>query len=307
MADPRTTVQRALGGAEVRPITLDAFHTRRERKRRSQRLAAGILGVSIAVAGALIAARILDMNTDRTAGPLGRNGVIVFQGDRGLFEADPDGTGSHAVVRNVPDPPGECLSDSEHPCNYTGMTWSPDGTQLAFVFGEISAGLLGDMSIYVMDATTEEVRLLARCPARSGRRQGGLRQRSGSVVVSRRRPARPLLGVRPLPGRRLLGRVLADHRLSVLYLQGAGSTPIVGASRGTDRLQRTRLARHRAQRRHRLANRRRYLAGDVRSSERDPIGMVTGRHENHLLGDPRDLRRRRGRLRSATRRAPAQR
>ena len=172
MADPRATVERALGGAEVRPITLDAFHTRRERKRRNQRLAAGAVGISIALAGAFIAARVLDAYGDRTAGQPVRNGVIAFQGSRGLFVSEPEATGAHAAVRNVPNPPGECLSDSEHPCNYAGMTWSPNGTQLAFVFGELSAGLLGDMSIYVMDATTEEVRLLARCPEGSGDDRG---------------------------------------------------------------------------------------------------------------------------------------
>lgn len=166
MADPRTTVERALGGAEVRPITLGEFHTRRERKRRNQRLAAGVLGVSIAVVGALIAARILDMNIDRTAGPLSRNGVIVFQGNRGLFEADAGGTESHMVVRRA-DPSSDCL-DGERLCEFRGLAWSPDGTRLAFVFGEPSVLLLGDTSVYVMDAATEKVRLLASCPAAPG-------------------------------------------------------------------------------------------------------------------------------------------
>jgi Tol biopolymer transport system component len=167
MADPRTTVERALGGAEVRPITLDAFHTRRERKRRNQRLAAGALGVSIALAGALVASQVLDGGPDQTAGQTPGNGAIAFQGDRGLFLSDPDGTGYHRTMQ-PPNPPRECLIDRTHPCDFRGMTWSPNGSRLAFVFGEVSAGLLGDMSIYVMDAATEEVRLLARCPAGPG-------------------------------------------------------------------------------------------------------------------------------------------
>ncbi len=171
MADPRATVERALGGAEVRPITLDAFHTRRERKRRNQRLAAGALGISIALAGAFIAARLLDVYGDRTAGEPVRNGVIAFQGDRGLFVSDPDGSGYHSTMQ-PPDPPGECLIDRAHPCEFNGLAWSPDGTKLAFVFGEISAASFGDMSIYVMDAATEEVRLLARCPAAPGEPAG---------------------------------------------------------------------------------------------------------------------------------------
>ena len=164
MADPRTIVERELGRVDVRPFTLDTFHSRRERTRRNQRLAAGAVGVSIALAIAVVASQLLDVNRDRTAGRSFENGVIAFEGNRGLFLSNADGTGSHAVLRSVPDPPGECLSDSEHPCDYRGLAWSPDGKQLAFVFGEISAGLFGDMSLYVMDATTEDVRLLASCP-----------------------------------------------------------------------------------------------------------------------------------------------
>jgi Tol biopolymer transport system component len=167
MADPRTTVERALLGADVRPITLDAFHARHQRKRRNQRIAAGALGISIALAVALIASQVA-IQRDRTAGaPTVRNGVIAFQGDRALFVSNPDGTGSHATMQ-PPDPPGECLIDRAHPCNFEGLSWSPDGTRLAFVFGEVSAGLLGDMSVYVMDAATGDVRLLARCPAAPG-------------------------------------------------------------------------------------------------------------------------------------------
>lgn len=168
MADPRTTVERALEGAEVRPITLDAFHTRRERKRRNQRLAAGAVGVSIALAIAVVASQVA-IQRDRTGGATtARNGVIAFEGDRGLYLSGPDGTDLHLAVRNPAEPPQECGFDREHYCSFRGAAWSPDGTQLAFVYGEPSVALLGDMALYVMDADTEEVRLLARCPAAPG-------------------------------------------------------------------------------------------------------------------------------------------
>ena len=168
MADPRATVERALGGAEVRPITLGEFHTRRERKRRNQRLAAGAVGISIALVGAFIAARVLDTFRDRTAGQPVRNGAIAFEGDRGLYLSDPAGTDVHLAVSNPAAPPEECGFDRDHFCTFRGSAWSPDGTRLAFVYGEPSVALLGDMSLYVMDANTEEVRLLARCPAGPG-------------------------------------------------------------------------------------------------------------------------------------------
>lgn len=169
MADPRTTVERALAGAEVRPITLDAFHARRERKARNQRIAAGVLGVSVALAVGLVASRLVDGDGDRTAGPPARNGAIAFEGDRGyLYLATPDGTGMHVAVRNLAEHPEECGLDGNHYCTFRGSTWSPDGTQLAFAYGAPSVVNVGDMSLYVMDAATQEVRFLARCPAAPG-------------------------------------------------------------------------------------------------------------------------------------------
>jgi len=111
---------------------------------------------------------VLDTFRDRTAGQPVRNGDIAFEGDRGLYLSGPDGTDLHLVVRNPAAPPEECGFDRDHFCTFRGSAWSPDGTQLAFVYGEPSVVLVGDMSLYVMDASTEEVRLLARCPAGPG-------------------------------------------------------------------------------------------------------------------------------------------
>ena len=166
MPDPRTVVERELQRVDVQPFTLGTFHARRERRRRNQRLAAGVLGVSIALAGALIAARVLDAYRDRTAGQPVRNGAIAFEGDHGfLYLSEPDGTDLHVAVRSLAE---ECGSGGDHFCTFRGSAWSPDGTQLAFVYGAPSVVNLGDLSLYVMDAVTEEVRLLARCPAAPG-------------------------------------------------------------------------------------------------------------------------------------------
>jgi Tol biopolymer transport system component len=172
MPDPRTIVEHELQRVDVPPFTLGTFHARRDRKRRNQRLAAGALGVSIALAGALIASQVVDGGPNRTAGQTPRNGAIAFAGTRGISLSDPDATSVHMAVRRVPNPPGECFIDRAHGCTFTGMTWSPDGSDLAFVAGDISAGILGDMSIYVMDAATQDVRFLSRCPARSGDDRG---------------------------------------------------------------------------------------------------------------------------------------
>ncbi len=169
MPDARTIVERELQRVDVPTFTLGTFHARRDRNRRNQRLAAGALGVSIALAGAAIAARVLDASRERTAGQPVRNGAIAFEGDHGyLYLSAPDGTDLHVVARNPAEPPEECGFDRGHFCTFRGSAWSPDGTQLAFVYGEPSVVNLGDMSLYVMDAATEEVRLLARCPAAAG-------------------------------------------------------------------------------------------------------------------------------------------
>ena len=50
MADPRSVVERELHRVELRPFTLDGFYRRRDRKRRNQRIAAGVVGIAIFVA-----------------------------------------------------------------------------------------------------------------------------------------------------------------------------------------------------------------------------------------------------------------
>src|SRR5215207_3130183 len=54
MSDPRSVLERAMERVELRPFTLDGFHTRRERKRRNQRIAAGVVGIAVFVAAVWI-------------------------------------------------------------------------------------------------------------------------------------------------------------------------------------------------------------------------------------------------------------
>jgi hypothetical protein len=50
MADPGTRLKRELEGIELRPFEVNDFHVRRDRKRRNQRIAAGVVGVAVFVA-----------------------------------------------------------------------------------------------------------------------------------------------------------------------------------------------------------------------------------------------------------------
>jgi len=54
MSDPRSVLERAMERVELRPFTLDGFHTRRERKQRNQRIAAGVVGIAVFVAAVWI-------------------------------------------------------------------------------------------------------------------------------------------------------------------------------------------------------------------------------------------------------------
>lgn len=52
MTRERSILERQLDQVELRPFTLEGFHRRRERKQRNRRIAAGVVGLMVAVAGA---------------------------------------------------------------------------------------------------------------------------------------------------------------------------------------------------------------------------------------------------------------
>src|SRR5687767_9687271 len=69
MADPRSLLQREMERIALRPFTLDGFYARRDRKRRNQRIAAGVVALAVfAVPIALFAGLI---SSDRTQTPGG--------------------------------------------------------------------------------------------------------------------------------------------------------------------------------------------------------------------------------------------
>lgn len=68
MTDPRTILERELREVEVPPFTLEAFHARRDRKRRRDRVAAGLLGCAVTLLVAVFAVRALSGDTSRGPG-----------------------------------------------------------------------------------------------------------------------------------------------------------------------------------------------------------------------------------------------
>jgi len=66
MSETRPLVERAMERVELRPFTLDCFHDRRDRKRRNQRIAAGVVGIAVFVAAVWV---VTSNPFDRTSSP----------------------------------------------------------------------------------------------------------------------------------------------------------------------------------------------------------------------------------------------
>jgi hypothetical protein len=74
MTDPRSLLEREMRRVQLRPFTFEGFHSRRDRKRRNQRIAAGVVGITVFVA-AVVAIRVAatggpsDGNREPVSGP----------------------------------------------------------------------------------------------------------------------------------------------------------------------------------------------------------------------------------------------
>ena len=59
MPETSPLLERVMERVELRPFTLEGFHDRRDHKRRNQRIAAGVVGITVFVAAIWIVAKIL--------------------------------------------------------------------------------------------------------------------------------------------------------------------------------------------------------------------------------------------------------
>jgi hypothetical protein len=91
MADTR--VRREMERLSLRPFTLDDFHSRRDRKRRNERIAAGGVGIAVFVAAMLIATGAIqtDTSTPSTGGPSGTTSPPPHPVGIGLIGLPPEG------------------------------------------------------------------------------------------------------------------------------------------------------------------------------------------------------------------------
>jgi hypothetical protein len=84
MSDPRSVLERAMERVELRPFTLDGFHTRRERKRRNQRIAAGVVGITVFVVAVWIVTAGGGFDRDSTPAVTGPTPTREYPGRVGI-------------------------------------------------------------------------------------------------------------------------------------------------------------------------------------------------------------------------------
>lgn len=166
MTDPRTTVERALDRAEFRPITLDGFHRRRQRKVRNQRIAAGLVA-AVCIAAVLLVVRTFE-RAEPPPGPATPTPAVSIA----LFDSSLTATGRLIAVRPdgsesavlVDDPFVGDRCPAPIACHVgDDYAWSPDGSRLAFEAG-VYTHKLSQWGIYVANADGTEPRLVADCP-----------------------------------------------------------------------------------------------------------------------------------------------
>jgi Tol biopolymer transport system component len=172
MSDVRTILERGVGGVAPPPDGFERMLRRRDRKRRNERVAAGVVGLAITIAIVLIGASIIRSErstpADRTPArdttpPLGAQvirldggvveqvpglpedaiglrlspdgGTIAFMtADGQVATIGSDGMGMRVLTQDININDGDAQN---------AVSWSPDGTQIAYA----SSG-----DIYVIDA-----------------------------------------------------------------------------------------------------------------------------------------------------------
>ena len=153
MIDERSLLERALHHFEPQPGLTDRIYRRRERKRRNERIRAGVVGIVIALVAVLIGTSIVRSEptpaSPHPLPPAPRHADPTFSDDAGIVAIDLASGRRHVVVPGV---------------SAAAVSWSPDGSALVY------ESTTGACSVVIHDLETGEDRVLASCgsPMRYG-------------------------------------------------------------------------------------------------------------------------------------------
>jgi Tol biopolymer transport system component len=152
MSDLRSIVDRELERVEIRPFTLEGFHQRRDRKRRNQRIAAGVVGLAIAIGliAVLIGTSIVRSSPVPANPPSPtamHSGGLTFADASGIALVDP-GAGHPRLLVS-----GKVIA----------FDWSPDGTELAYILEGPSPPGSPSCSLWTLDVGSGQSRKLTSC------------------------------------------------------------------------------------------------------------------------------------------------
>ena len=149
MRDHREVLERGLREFRAPELPYEAILRRRDRRRRNQRIAAGVVGLGIGIVAILVGASVIRADKTTPANPelpLNHNGVIALLGGDTLTLFDPrtgvssqlslrTGRGGYAVI---------------------GFDWSPDGTKFAYTTEQQG-------TVRVFDLTTHRISTIVPC------------------------------------------------------------------------------------------------------------------------------------------------
>jgi WD40 repeat protein len=159
MSDPRRILESELGRIAPPPFTLEAFHKRRERTVRNRRIAGGIGGIAVALAGLIIGLRLIAA----TMAPV----PAIQIGAGAVASLDPSGVvvttaGRSLTIVSADDLAGICPDGIR--CGFLPvLAWSPDGGRLAFALGDRDASPPTFSALYVVHADGSGLRQIGDC------------------------------------------------------------------------------------------------------------------------------------------------
>ena len=132
MSDPRSLLERESRRFIQQQGAFERLAERRDRKRRNQRIRAGVLGLAIAVAVGWLGVNAIRSTSpvpaDDPAPPPASLGTLAYALDGDIYVADWDGSNPVRIADGRP--PSDCHDIGEYWA--FGPIWSPDGRYLAY-------------------------------------------------------------------------------------------------------------------------------------------------------------------------------